>query len=121
MKLFVYGTLKKDHYNHKRFRLDTQHMVESYDTVPDLSLVLTNEYYPTAILDLGSHIVGEVWEVFDEALLARLRAMEKGAGYSEILTTTKKRHEVLLFAETMTEHQELPRSHFFPLNKEHTW
>lgn len=121
MKIFVYGTLKKGHYNHKRFHMDTQTMIEAEDKVRDLSLVMTNEYYPTAILDLDSHIVGEVWYITDESMLAKLRAMERSAGYSEVKVITKKGHEVLIFADTYSEHEELPRSHFFPLNEDHTW
>jgi gamma-glutamylcyclotransferase (GGCT)/AIG2-like uncharacterized protein YtfP len=121
MKLFVYGTLKKGHYNHKRFHMDTQTMIEPEDTVRDLSLVMTNEYYPTAILDLNSHITGEVWYISDERMLAKLRAMERSAGYSEVTVMTEKGHEAILFADTYNEHESLPRSTFFPLNENHTW
>ena len=120
MKLFVYGTLKKNHYNHKRFHLDTQEMIEDDDKVNNLSLVMTNEFYPTAIVDKGGHIVGEVWEISDEVMLKRLRAMEAGAGYKEMLTTTNKGHEVLLFVG-IEDYSSLPRTHHFPLNEGHTW
>ena len=78
MKLFTYGTLKKNHYNHRL--LETSKFL--YETnIPGYTLYDTG-HYPVAIRSnkSGDYINGEVYEI-DDIVWGTILDMELGAGY----------------------------------------
>jgi gamma-glutamylcyclotransferase (GGCT)/AIG2-like uncharacterized protein YtfP len=79
MLLFVYGTLKKGHANH-RFMGNSKFVdhatLEGYD-------MYTNGYYPYITKGEGK-VTGEVWDVTDEDTLSSIRALEGGYDESEV-------------------------------------
>ena len=78
MKLFVYGTLKKNQYNHKL--LKNSKFIEEY-SIPGYTLYDTG-LYPVAIeSEVKNHeIKGEVYEI-DSNVWGVIYNMEKYAGY----------------------------------------
>lgn len=77
--IFVYGSLRRGHYNHTRIGLDNAVFVKETRTQPNYTLVDLGAY--PALLAVGNtSVVGEIYHVDDE-LFERIDRMEKGAGY----------------------------------------
>jgi gamma-glutamylcyclotransferase (GGCT)/AIG2-like uncharacterized protein YtfP len=78
MKLFVYGTLKKGHYNHRI--LERSKFIRK-DHIPGYTLYDTG-HYPVAIKsEIASHFIeGEIYEI-DHETWSIVNEMERYAGY----------------------------------------
>jgi gamma-glutamylcyclotransferase (GGCT)/AIG2-like uncharacterized protein YtfP len=82
--VFMYGTLKRGHYNCQRFGLEPCFLREA--TVPGITLIDLGAY-PGAVSALGE-VDGEVFRVKLD-LLRSMDGMEFGAGYDRLPMTTK--------------------------------
>lgn len=112
--VFVYGTLKKGHYNNTRFGPVFGTFVKE-TSVKDMAMVMTNPHYPTAVRAPGLLLKGEEWRVTDDDILQRVRRMELGAGYEELYVTLEDGTEALMWADTQSDYSKLPKLDFFPL------
>lgn len=81
MKLFVYGTLKKNYYNNELMK----HLIYVRDDkVHDFVLIDTHGSFPYMITKKGGKACGEVWEFDDTYNILTIVNMEVGAGYEMI-------------------------------------
>lgn len=114
--IFVYGTLKKGHYNHTRFKEEGLGKFVDNDSVLNMALIKTNPYYPTAIDYKNFHIDGELWEIEDPNLLTTLRQMEKSAGYKEKeITTLKNKKGLIWYRDDIPSPNPRDLFNYFPL------
>ena len=103
--LFLYGTLKSNHYNHPRFNLDdpTNGHVVCRASVQNFGIKVL-EGLPRAIrCRKGSEMYGEVYEVNSPHLFQRLCNMELNSGYyiEHVIATSEENgatYECLMFA-----------------------
>ena len=82
VNLFLYGTLKRKHYNYTRFGLhdplNGKYVCDA--TAFDIGMSAEGGL-PRAFRNKGTKVVGEVYEVTSLPLLATLVRMEYGADY----------------------------------------
>lgn len=75
--VFVYGTLKREFPNHRRY-MKSARLIGRYHTVEKYPLVVFGDRYLPALLNSpgeGRHVEGELYEVNDECL-ARIDSLE---------------------------------------------
>lgn len=80
-KLFIYGSLKKGHYNHTRFGFNKSTFLGEACTLEKYKL-LSAGWFPVMVeAEPGTSIQGEIWEVEDDCL-KYLDCMELDSGYA---------------------------------------
>lgn len=78
-RLFFYGSLRRDEYNHQRFAKHLTHLADGY--IKGAELVGGNGYpWILPVADQSKVVLGEVYGMSDK-LFELIEAMELGAGY----------------------------------------
>ena len=84
MKIFVYGTLMRENYNHERFGFNIKARFLMATALKGYRLYDLGAF--PCIVHTGSPedaVLGEVYDVQDKELLRMMKTMEEGAGYTE--------------------------------------
>lgn len=101
--IFVYGSLKKGHYNHRL--LENSKLIQNYE-LKDYALYSLG-FFPAIKKQKGATVKGEIYEVDNETKYV-IDRMELGAGYKiEKLKLNNKTIEFYVYNDTLFEHDRI--------------
>ena len=89
-KVFIYGSLRRGHYNHDRFDFGSKTVFHGSEVLNGARLYDLGVYPCMVLTDRSEDkVVGEVYEFTDTKLERLIHNMEIGAGYVEVEVTVE--------------------------------